>query len=263
MRLHFPASLRVIGRSFVDWWDGWLDTVVMTLVWVVAQVTVILGPPATFGVYYVIHDMVVDGQAQGIPGMIRGARMYFGKAWLWGLINLLVVGILVINIYFYGGIKAFWGLYLQVFVLMVLLVWIMTQFYALAYFMELETKSLWTAMKNGLFTSLAAPFFTFVIIVLVIILTLLSFGLVIPLFLGLFGVIPFLAFRAIDDRLVAFGLRKPEKTPKEIEYEESGRLKIPSLERFPESGAVNSDAPISGAPDGDASDVKGQVEQEE
>ncbi len=49
MVLKFPAVLRVIGRSIVDWWDSWLDMVLVTIVWFVAQITVIFGPPATFG----------------------------------------------------------------------------------------------------------------------------------------------------------------------------------------------------------------------
>jgi hypothetical protein len=72
----FPASLRVIGRSVVDWWDGWLDMVVTLMIWLFAQMTIVLGPPATFGLYYVVHNMI-NGEAQGVRGLIAGARMYF------------------------------------------------------------------------------------------------------------------------------------------------------------------------------------------
>src|SRR5512141_1274552 len=108
MKTRFPASLRVIGRSIVDWWDGWLDFVMLSIVWLFAQLTIILGPPATFGAYYVVHQML-NGEALGVRGMIAGGRKYFWKSLLWGLLNIVVIVILVVNYQFYGAVQAAWG----------------------------------------------------------------------------------------------------------------------------------------------------------
>jgi uncharacterized membrane protein YesL len=221
-----PASLRIIGRSFVDWWDGWLDMVVVMLVWIAAQVTVIFGPPATFGLYYVAFRMI-NGEALGFRGLITGARIYFWKAWIWGIINIVVFFTLWINIYFYGSISSSWGVYVQVVIILLGVLWYCTQFYTLPYFMEQELKSVPVSLKNGLFTTLASPFYTLMIMIIVLIIIGVSTAFVIPLFLGLPGVIPILGIRAMYDRLEAFGLRKREKTPREIEYEESGKVEIP------------------------------------
>jgi uncharacterized membrane protein YesL len=226
-----PASFRVIGRSVVDWWDGWLDMVLTIIVWFVAQFTIVLGPPATFGMYYVVHQMI-NGEALGVRGLISGARKYFGKALLWGLFNLLVVITLYVNVYFYGNLKTAWAPVVEVIVLMLGILWYCTQFYALPYFMEQEVKSLYIALKNGFLTTLAAPFFTFVVMLVVVIVLGLSIVFVIPLFLGLPALIPFLGFRSMINRLEAFGLRKPEKTPRELEAEESERVNAPGSGRF-------------------------------
>lgn len=228
MKSKIPASLRVIGQAFVDWWDGWLDMVLTTIVWILAQLTIILGPPATFGLYYVVHQMI-NGEALSVKGMISGGRKYFWKAWIWGSLNLLVMIIFFVNINFYGSISAGWAPYLQVIVIMIGFLWYCTQFYAIPYFFEQETKNLFVAFRNGLFTTLAAPFFTLLIMVVVIVILGVSVGLVIPVFLGLPAVAPFLGFRAMYNRLEVFGLRQPEKTPRELEFEESGKIKVPGL----------------------------------
>jgi uncharacterized membrane protein YesL len=245
-----PASWRVIGRSIVDWWDGWLDIVMITIVWLFAQLTIVLGPPATFGVYYAVYHMI-NGEATGVRGMIEGARKHFVKAWLWGILNIIAVVILYFNFVFYTSLESTFSLALVVLISIVSMFWLFTQFYALPFFMEQEDQRLRVALKNGMLTSLAAPFFTLMIMLVVIAIVFLSLGLIIPTFLGLPVLIAFLGFRALNDRLIAFGIRKAEKTPKEIEFEQGGRINIPQLDR------VGDDS--SGAADAEISDGEGQV----
>lgn len=225
MKSRIPASLRVIGRSIVDWWDGWLDMVLVTILWFLAQLTVVLGPPATFGLYYVVGQMV-NGEALGVKGLIQGARQFFGKAWLWGALNLLAIVTLAVNFQFYGAVKATWGFYAQIIVGMIGFLYLATTFYGLAYYMALEQPSLRTAFKNGLLTTLAAPFFSIILMIFCLLVVALSGVLVIPIFLGLPALIPILGFRGMDDRLIAFGLREREKTPKEIEAENGGKILV-------------------------------------
>jgi len=207
-----------------------MDMVLVTIVWFLAQITIILGPPATFGVYYVISNMQA-GQALGVRGLIEGGRKYFGKAWLWAAVNFVVIFITSFAVWFYSNVQAVWGFYAELIILIIGYLWLCSQFYGLAYFHELEEKNLYIALKNGLLTTLAAPFFTFILMILSVILLVLSFGFMLPLFLGVPCLVPVLGFRAIADRLVAFGIRKPEKTPKEIETEESSRIDVPEFDR--------------------------------
>jgi hypothetical protein len=258
MKLRFPASLRVIGRSVVDWWDSWLDMVLMTVLWFIAQITVVLGPPATFGYYYAVYHLM-SGQSLGVHGLIEGARLYFGKAWLWGSVNIIAIFVTSFAGWFYFNVKAAWGFYAEILVLMIGYLWLCTQFYGLPYFMAMEEKDLYTALKNGLLTSLAAPFFTFMLMLFATVVLVFSFGAVLPLFLGLPGIVPALGFRGVYDRLVAFGLREREKTPREIETEQAGKIVVPVFDRQTNSTtSVRDDSP---APGGDIVDSEGQVEQ--
>jgi hypothetical protein len=226
MKSRIPASLRVIGRSFVDWWDNWVDLVLVVTVWMLAQLTVVLGPPATFGVYYVIFEMM-NGTALGVRGLIQGAKKYFWPALLWGVINLAAVGVFLLNYWFYNQIAqtATWGFYAQVFVSLIGLLYVGALFYALPFYFYQERKSLKMAYRNGLFTFLAAPFFSFFLLLLSIIFAVLSAIFVLPIFLGIPMLIPIFGYRALYNRLETFGLREREKTPKEIEAE-NGRIRI-------------------------------------
>lgn len=251
MKIRFPASLRVFGRAFIDWWDSWLDMVLVSGVWFICQLTIILGPPATFGAYYMIGELHTSGTSLGLRGVWDGARKYFGRSLLWGLMNWVAIGLLYVNIGFYGRINAWWGLTLELIVAVMGVLWFCANFYALPYFMLFEVPSLKTALRNGILTTLAAPLYTIVLLAISIVLLALSVGIVLPVFLGVPGLVAVIGFKAVNDRLVAFGLKKPEKTPKEIETEQAGRIFVPNLER-----AAGDDAP-----GGEVTPGKGQVEQ--
>jgi hypothetical protein len=217
--INWPASIRVIGKSIVEWWDGWLDFEIMTIVWIFAQITVILGPPATFGVYHVIHLMSREGEATGVRGMLQGARMYFGKSLIWGVINWIVLILAAMNISFYNQMTNTIGMIAQWIVILLTVTYLVTQFYAVAFFMQMkdDQKKIFVAMRNGLFLALGTPLFTLVLILFSLALIGLSVGLVIPIFLGVPALIAVVGTRGMIDRLESFNLLKKDVDPKEVE----------------------------------------------
>ncbi len=84
------------------------------------------------------------------------------------------------------------------------LLWLGVQFYALPYFMLQEEKSLRTAWRNGIFTILAAPVYTLILWIFGVLIVVLSVGTVIPLFLGVPGIIVVLGSQAVTERLITF-----------------------------------------------------------
>jgi len=214
----WPAPLAVIGRSIVEWWDGWLDLEIITIVWFFAQLTVVLGPPATFGVYHVVHLMAHEGQSTGVKGMFQGAKMYFGKAMVWGLINWAALILAYVNITFYAQMANVIGAIAQWIVILLTITYLVTQFYAVAFFMQLtdDNKKIFLALKNGLFLALGQPVFTFVLILFSAILIVLSVGLVIPIFLGVPALVAVLGTHGMRNRLQEFKLLAKDKDPKEI-----------------------------------------------
>ena len=68
-----PAPLQVILQSLRDWWDEWFNMLVVGLAWLLCLLTVLLGPPATLGLYHVTHALA-HGESLGLSGLFAGGR---------------------------------------------------------------------------------------------------------------------------------------------------------------------------------------------
>lgn len=207
-----PASLRVIGRALVTWWDDWVQLLVVNLAWAGLCLTVVLAPPATFGLYAVTHDLR-QGQSRGLGGLLEGLRRFFWPAWRWGALNVVVLVILWVSFVFYSQVTAAWGPALTLLSLGAIVIWLIVQFYALPFFMEQEQKSLRLALRNGLFVALAAPVYTLVIGLAAGLIVVACVVLVGPLFLGGPCLLALLGHQAVHERLIAYGKRPPELDP--------------------------------------------------
>jgi uncharacterized membrane protein YesL len=201
-----PIPLQVIVRALSDWWDDWVNMALIGLVWSLSWVTIVLGPPATFGLYYVTNQLA-HGRSLGLSGFVEGGKRYFAKSWLWMLLNLVVAGVVVTNAWFYAQFDADWAVIVRVFPPFLGLAWLVVQFYALPYLMEQEEESLRLALRNGLFTLLAAPVYTAVVAGLAALIAVLSVWLVAPLLLGGPCLIAVLGNRAVRERLETYRVR--------------------------------------------------------
>ena len=207
MTKRLPVPLQVVVQALSDWWDDWVNMALISLIWLLSWITIVLGPPATFGLYYVTNQLA-RGRSLGLGGFLEGGRLYLRKSWLWMLINLVVAVVSLVNIWFYGQLDADWAGIVQVFPLFLGLIWLVVQFYALPYLMEQEEESLKLALRNGLFTLLAAPGYTAVVVGLAALIVVLSVWLVAPLFLGAPCLIAVLGNRAVRERLETYRARE-------------------------------------------------------
>jgi len=215
-----PVPLQVVAQALSDWWDDWINMALISLIWLLCWVTVVLGPPATFGLYYVTSQLA-HGRSLGLRGLVEGGRRYLRQSWRWMLLNLLVAVVVVTNVWFYGQFDANWAAIVWPFPLLLGLAWLVVQFYALPYLMEQETESLRLALRNGLFTLLAAPGYTVVVAGLAALVAVLSVVLVAPLFVGGPCLIAALGNRAVQERLETYRVREQEASRGKRETDES------------------------------------------
>jgi uncharacterized membrane protein YesL len=199
--------VQVILRALIDWWDAWLSLAIINSVWALCCLSVVLGPPATFGMYYCANELV-HGRGVGLSDLVAGGRRYFVKSWVWGLYNVAIATLAYVSIQFYGRVNADWGPILQAAVGVLVAFWLITQFYALPYFMEQSEKRLLLAMRNGLFTALASPVYTLIVVGFAAIIAVISVALVALLFLGGPAYITILGHRAVLERIETFGVRE-------------------------------------------------------
>lgn len=206
---NLPAPLRVIAQAFVDWWDDWIGQIIITLAWMLCWVTIVLGPPATLGLYHVTNRLA-HGEGLGLGGLVEGGRRYFLTSWLWATLNLLALLVIMVDLMFYAQIQAAWaGLLLGTLVVLGL-TWLLVQFYALPFLVEQEHKSLKMALRNGLFVALASPGYTLVVVGMTILILAISTVLVFPLFMGVPSLVAAICNRAVIERIETFGVHERE-----------------------------------------------------
>lgn len=201
---NLPPPFNVIAQAFADWWEELFGFVTLSLVWLLCWLTVILGPPATFGLYYVTNQLV-HREYSGFGGFVEGSRRYFVKSWLWALVNLTAFLALLVSFVFYGQIDALWAIFPQGLILGLSIAWLCAQFYALPYLMEQEEKRLRLALRNALLTTLAAPVYSLIVVAFSSIAVLFGVFTVFPLIFGVPALISALGNRAVIERLEAFG----------------------------------------------------------
>lgn len=206
IRSEWPVPFKVVGQALRDWWDDWPIMVVVNLLFALAWLTIVLGPPATFGLYYVTHHLA-RGQSLGPRGLIEGGRRYFLQSWLWFLLNLIVAAVLGANYFFYASLTPAWADYLKAVFVLLGLAWLVVQFFALPFFITQQEKRVGLALRNGLSAALAAPGYSLVVAGAAGLATALSIGTVAMLFLGFPCLVAALGSRAVSERLDTYRIK--------------------------------------------------------
>ena len=194
---------KVMGAALKDWWRDWVNMAALNLAFVLCWATVVLGPPATFALYDIVHTYVYGRsfEVRETPAMLR---RYFVKSWLWMFTHAFVVGGVWLNLQFYtvqDAAGAGWVTALRALSLLTGVVWLAVQFYALPYMLEQDRPSLRQAYRNALLTVLASPLYTLLMLGFVLLLVLVSARFVVLLFLGVPPLIAVLGVHAVAERL--------------------------------------------------------------
>ena len=210
MKQEIKSAFSIIGKAFSLWWEDWVNQVLVSLAASLLGLTIILAPAALMGLLQETQDLSNDLRT-GIVGFWKGFKKYFWSSLLWGFVTLFIFFIIIINIWFYFSIQAIWTPLVVVLFIFLFFLWYVIQFFAMGYFFEQEDKSLWLAWKNSALTLLAAPFFTFIIAIFVILLSAISFGLILPMMVGMPALLSLLSILSIRDRLITFRKISPSK----------------------------------------------------
>lgn len=143
------AVLPIVRDAFLDVWGDLWTVLACNLLWTVANLLIVPGPPATLAlVYYanrLAHDEVAD-----LGDFWRAFLRYWGPAWRWGSANLAVIAFLLGDLILTGrNAEDLWSQYLQGLYLALLAGWLVLQFFALPFLFEQETLSVRMALQNG------------------------------------------------------------------------------------------------------------------
>ena len=109
-------AFSIIGQAFRLWWREFMLLIFFNLLWLALQIPIVTGPPATAAMYAIARRLA-DGEFIEPRHGLEALRRMFTPAWVWGVTNLLIVGVLVGNFWLYQsatgwlwtGLRLGWG----------------------------------------------------------------------------------------------------------------------------------------------------------
>jgi uncharacterized membrane protein YesL len=117
--------------------------------WVLLMLPIVTIPPAFAGLYYATSQLVHNKPSTG-KTFFDGFRKYFQVSYFWFFSNVIVVGLLLLNINFTIQFPQILWLQLLRGVYWVLLgVWMLLQFYSFPFLIQQEKPRLGLALRNS------------------------------------------------------------------------------------------------------------------
>jgi uncharacterized membrane protein YesL len=154
--------------AVIDAWDALIPLIVINVLWLILTALVVTAMPA-FGALYYATNRIAHGEMVGIKSFFEGFKEYFWTSWKWGLFSVLVYGLSIYNIWFYGQLEGFGFVIIQSLFFSFLLMFAFMQIYMYPFLLEQEEPSLKTAIKNSFavilrFTGRSVGLFIFLLI---------------------------------------------------------------------------------------------------
>ena len=186
----------VIKQSAADIWDEMLYLMIFNVIWLIGTLLIIPWPFVTFGIFAVAYDI---GQNKGIKftTFFSHARRVWKQAYIWGGINLGLLIVLLVNINFYGNIRAQWAEIAQILIIGFTLFWGILQLVALPIYPRLEEPGFKLAMRNAVVVMGRYPLATLSLIAVVVVIGVISYFFQIIILLGAFSIITIVANRMV------------------------------------------------------------------
>lgn len=185
-----------IKQTAIDMWEEMLYLVLFNFVWIIGTVLVIPFPLVTFGLFFTAYD-ITEGKSIKIRTFFDHARRMMSEAYIWGGVNLVIFGVLLLNIAFYANIEAQWAVTLRLVMLSITFFWTLFQLIALALYPRLEEPGLKIAYRNTMALIGRYPVPVLVIVLFILFLGLIASFLPATLFLLSFSFIAVFASRLV------------------------------------------------------------------
>lgn len=183
-------AFQITWWSLRDTYEELFTLVGANLLTLILFVPVITGPPALAGLhnlgFYIANEKRVE-----IGFFWEGFKDFFLDSWKLTALNVLVFGVLSLDVWFYlVKMQGAWQVLGFVGVWM-LLIWTVAQLYTFPLLVRQEERKLFSLLKNAVLLTLAYPGFSLVTAILLVLLLVLSLAL--PIVFALVG----LSFAAV------------------------------------------------------------------
>lgn len=211
-------AFRVLWAAFKDYYEEMFTLVGANLLWVVLAIPVVTIPPATAGMLY-LTNQIAHHKTIEFRMFFEGIKKYVWKSYLLALLNLGVLALLAINVWFYGAQfpDQQWAVIVRGVFVGLAVTWLLIQIYVWPMLFEQEEAKLLLALRNAAFLTFASPITSLTLGILMALVAVLSVGLTLPFALAMAALLGLMANGAVLTLLVHFKIRK---APDEEEFEE-------------------------------------------
>ena len=152
-------TLKLFGLAIRKWWKEFLFLLALNFLWLLAQMTVILGPPSTAALY-IVTQHVLDGSIVGFGDFWRAIKGNFVNSWIWGAAQIIVYSVLVYNLFFYWGKEGVYFLALRYAWTFLALTWFTINLYYWPLYLAQVDKRFTTTLTNAIKMVLLNPGYT-------------------------------------------------------------------------------------------------------
>lgn len=139
----------IYRRSLKEIWEDLWTMLVVNSLWIIANLLIIPGPPATIALY-AYANRIVHGEVTDHRDFWHAFKRAWGVGWRWGAVNLVVVALLAVNYYLVSNaLDVNMGSFLQGLYIAVGLGWFMLQLFTLPFLFEQEHTKVSQALRNS------------------------------------------------------------------------------------------------------------------
>jgi hypothetical protein len=231
----FREAMGVFWQTLKDTWEELFMIAIVNLVWLFswgaplglgfasqvpalaligAVIAILVFPVTSVGVYY-CTDRVAKGKTFNFSDFREGIALYWWKSILWLLANLMIIGLIILNLWFYSvNFQGTWVVIVGGLWIAMLALWVTIQVYFWPMMFQQEEPKLLMALKNAAFLLLANPFYAFFMLSFAGVFLVLSVGLTLPLIFVGMGIQGLLGCNAVVRLLISFGkIEDPRPQP--------------------------------------------------
>jgi hypothetical protein len=137
----------ILGHASRLLWRDWIGMMFLNILWVLFQIPIITGPPAT-AVLYAMAERVYDDELWEIREIWQLLRDLFWPAWRWALPNMIFALVLLFNITIYWSSTGLGWIILRLLWFFLLFFLIMLNLFYWPFWLAQEDKSLRTTYGN-------------------------------------------------------------------------------------------------------------------
>ena len=193
----------------VDLWENAFLVIFCCLAWLFLVLLIIPGPPATLAIFSISSSIVAGEYLLEFRDYLRAVWRNFGVGWRWAAINIPVLLIVAVDIRVVPQmVSTSLAVPIQMAFYIALALWLIVNWYALAFLFQQEKTSVRQALRNGGVLLLRHPWFSFMLAIFTAILLALSFVFVIVNTLFCPVPVDLTATHAVNDRLEIFRAAK-------------------------------------------------------